>query len=253
VDDLVGQINERVGRGERVLVTTLTKRMAEDLAGYLQELGIKVHYLHSEVQTLERVEILRDLRLGAYDVVVGINLLREGLDLPEVSLVAILDADKEGFLRSDVALIQTIGRAARHVNGTAIMYADRITDSMARAIEETERRRMVQVDYNEKHGIVPATIVKEVRDLTDRVRRQAAPDQEAGVALEQLPEDELARLIRELERQMKVAAQDLEFEKAALLRDQIFELRAVLTEKEEAELPAWERDRRRARLEVEAE
>ena len=253
VDDLVGQINERVGRGERVLVTTLTKRMAEDLAGYLQELGIKVHYLHSEVQTLERVEILRDLRLGAYDVVVGINLLREGLDLPEVSLVAILDADKEGFLRSDVALIQTIGRAARHVNGTAIMYADRITDSMARAIEETERRRMVQVDYNEKHGIVPATIVKEVRDLTDRVRRRAAPDQEAGVALEQLPEDELARLIRELERQMKVAAQDLEFEKAALLRDQIFELRAVLTEKEEAELPAWERDRRRARLEVEAE
>jgi len=253
VDDLVGQINERVGRGERVLVTTLTKRMAEDLAGYLQELGIKVHYLHSEVQTLERVEILRDLRLGAYDVVVGINLLREGLDLPEVSLVAILDADKEGFLRSDVALIQTIGRAARHVNGTAIMYADRITDSMARAIEETERRRMVQVDYNEKHGIVPATVVKEVRDLTDRVRRRAAPDQEAGVALEQLPEDELARLIRELERQMKVAAQDLEFEKAALLRDQIFELRTVLTEKEEAELPAWERDRRRARLEVEAE
>jgi len=253
VDDLVGQINERVGRGERVLVTTLTKRMAEDLAGYLQELGIKVHYLHSEVQTLERVEILRDLRLGAYDVVVGINLLREGLDLPEVSLVAILDADKEGFLRSDVALIQTIGRAARHVNGTAIMYADHVTNSMARAIEETERRRTVQVDYNEKHGIVPATVVKEVRDLTDRVRRQAAPDQEAGVALEQLPEDELARLIRELERQMKVAAQDLEFEKAALLRDQIFELRAVLTEKEEAELPAWERDRRRARLEVEAE
>ena len=253
VDDLVGQINERVGRGERVLVTTLTKRMAEDLAGYLQELGIKVHYLHSEVQTLERVEILRDLRLGTYDVVVGINLLREGLDLPEVSLVAILDADKEGFLRSDVALIQTIGRAARHVNGTAIMYADHVTDSMARAIEETERRRMVQVDYNEKHGIVPATVVKEVRDLTDRVRRQAAPDQEAGVALVQLPEDELARLIRELERQMKVAAQDLAFEKAALLRDQIFELRAVLTEKEEAELPAWERDRRRARLEVEAE
>ena len=144
VDDLVGQINERVARGERVLVTTLTKRMAEDLADYLQELGIKVHYLHSEVQTLERVEILRDLRLGVYDVVVGINLLREGLDLPEVSLVAILDADKEGFLRSDTALIQTIGRAARHVNGTVIMYADRITDSMKRAIDETERRRKVQ-------------------------------------------------------------------------------------------------------------
>jgi len=251
VDDLVGQINERVGRGERVLVTTLTKRMAEDLASYLRELGIKVHYLHSEVQTLERVEILRDLRLGAYDVVVGINLLREGLDLPEVSLVAVLDADKEGFLRSDVALIQTIGRAARHVNGTAIMYADHLTNSMQRAIEETERRRKVQVQYNEEHGIIPATVVKEVRDLTDRVRRQAAPDQEAGLTLAQLPEDELARLIRELEKQMKAAAQDLEFEKAALLRDQIFELRAALSEKEQAEMPAWERERRLARLEAE--
>jgi excinuclease ABC subunit B len=251
VDDLVGQINERVARGERVLVTTLTKRMAEDLAGYLRELDIKVHYLHSEVQTLERVEILRDLRLGAYDVVVGINLLREGLDLPEVSLVAILDADKEGFLRSDTALIQTIGRAARHVSGTAVMYADRITDSMKRAIEETERRRKVQAAYNEEHGIVPATIVKEVRDLTDRVRREAAPEGEPGMALARLPADELARLIRELEKQMKAAAQDLEFEKAALLRDQIFELRAALVEQEEAELPAWERERRRARLQVE--
>jgi excinuclease ABC subunit B len=251
VDDLVGQINERVARGERVLVTTLTKRMAEDLAGYLRELDIKVHYLHSEVQTLERVEILRDLRLGAYDVVVGINLLREGLDLPEVSLVAILDADKEGFLRSDTALIQTIGRAARHVSGTAVMYADRITDSMKRAIEETERRRQVQAAYNEEHSIVPATIVKEVRDLTDRVRREAAPQGEPGMALARLPADELARLIRELEKQMKAAAQDLEFEKAALLRDQIFELRAALVEQEEAELPAWERERRRARLQVE--
>ena len=251
VDDLVGQINERVARGERVLVTTLTKRMAEDLAGYLRELDIKVHYLHSEVQTLERVEILRDLRLGTYDVVVGINLLREGLDLPEVSLVAILDADKEGFLRSDTALIQTTGRAARHVNGTAIMYADRITNSMKRAIEETERRREIQVAYNEEHGIVPATIVKEVRDLTARVRRQTVPDREPGLALAQLPRDELARLIRELEKQMKAAARDLEFEKAALLRDQVFELRAVLVEKEEAEMPAWERERRRARLEIE--
>jgi len=251
VDDLVGQINERVALGERVLVTTLTKRMAEDLAGYLRELGIKVHYLHSEVQTIERVEILRDLRLGAYDVVVGINLLREGLDLPEVSLVAVLDADKEGFLRSDVALIQTVGRAARHVNGTAIMYADRVTDSMKRAIEETERRRQIQVQYNEEHGIIPATIVKEVRDLTDRVRRQTAPDQEPGLALGQLPEDELDRLIRELERQMKAAAQDLEFEKAALLRDQIFELRAALAEKESADAPAWEQERRRARLGIE--
>ena len=251
VDDLVGQINERVGRGERVLVTTLTKRMAEDLAGYLQELGIKVHYLHSEVHTLERVEILRDLRLGAYDVVVGINLLREGLDLPEVSLVAILDADKEGFLRSDTALIQTVGRAARHVNGTAIMYADRITDSMQRAIEETERRRNVQIAHNEEHDIVPATIVKEIRDLTDRVRRETAPEQEPGLALTNLPKDELARLIRELEKQMNVAAKALEFEKAAMLRDQIFELRASLVEQEEAELPAWVRERRRARLGLE--
>jgi excinuclease ABC subunit B len=251
VDDLIGRINERVARGERVLVTTLTKRMAEDLASYLRELDVKVHYLHSEVQTLERVEILRDLRLGVYDVVVGINLLREGLDLPEVSLVAILDADKEGFLRSDTALIQTVGRAARHVEGTAIMYADRVTDSMKRAIEETERRRKIQMEYNEEHGIVPASIVKEVRDLTDRVRSEAAPDREPGLALTQLPKDELARLIRELERQMKAAAQDLEFEKAALLRDQIFELRAVLAEQEEAEMPAWERERRRARLGME--
>jgi excinuclease ABC subunit B len=182
---------------------------------------------------------------------VGINLLREGLDLPEVSLVAILDADKEGFLRSDTALIQTTGRAARHVNGTAIMYADRITASMQRAIEETERRRKVQTKYNEEHGIVPATIVKEVRDLTDRVRSEAAPDHEHGLALGQLPNDELARLIRELEKQMKAAAQALEFEKAALLRDQTFELRAVLVDKEEAEMPAWERERRRARLGVE--
>jgi excinuclease ABC subunit B len=250
VDDLVGQINERVGRGERVLVTTLTKRMAEDLADYLKELNIKVHYLHSEVHTLERVEILRDLRLGAYDVVVGINLLREGLDLPEVSLVAILDADKEGFLRSDTALIQTTGRAARHVNGTVIMYADRVTDSMRRAIEETERRRKVQVAYNEEHGIVPASIVKAVRDLTDRVRAETTALPEEELSLAQLPKDELAHLIRELERQMKAAAQDLEFEKAALLRDQILELRAVLADKEEAELPAWERERRRARLGV---
>ena len=251
VDDLVGQINERVGRGERVLVTTLTKRMSEDLSGYLRELGIKVHYLHSEVQTLERVEILRDLRLGAYDVVVGINLLREGLDLPEVSLVAILDADKEGFLRSGTALIQTTGRAARHVEGTVIMYADRITNSMERAIKETERRRKVQTKYNEEHGIVPASIVKAVRDLTDRMRSRAAPDHDPGLALPQLPKDELARLIRELEGQMKAAAQDLEFEKAALLRDQIFELRTALADKEEAELPAWERVRRRARLGME--
>ncbi len=241
VDDLIGRIRERVARGERVLVTTLTKRMAEDLADYLRELGIKVHYLHSEVQTIERVEILRDLRMGVYDVVVGINLLREGLDLPEVSLVAILDADKEGFLRSDTALIQTIGRTARHVHGTAVLYADRITDSMKRAMEETERRRAIQMKYNQEHGIVPTSIVKEIRDLTDRVRAQVA--REPGVPPSLMPRDELEKMIRELEKQMRKAAEELEFEKAAMLRDRIFELRAVLAEKEER-LPPWERDRR---------
>jgi excinuclease ABC subunit B len=247
VDDLIGQINERVARGERVLVTTLTKRMAEDLADYLREMDVNVHYLHSEVHTLERVEILRELRLGTYDVVVGINLLREGLDLPEVSLVAILDADKEGFLRSDTALIQTIGRAARHVEGTAILYADRVTDSMRRAIEETERRREIQIAYNEAHGIEPASIVKEVRDLTDRVRSHAAPEQAPDLPPAQLPREELDRLIRELRKQMKAAADELEFEKAAMLRDQIFELHAILAEKEEEALPAWERDRLQGR------
>jgi excinuclease ABC subunit B len=250
VDDLVGRINERLERGERVLVTTLTKRMAEDLSDYLRELDISVHYLHSEIQTIERVEILRDLRLGAYDVVVGVNLLREGLDLPEVSLVAILDADKEGFLRSDRALIQTMGRAARHVNGTAVLYADQITASMERAIDETERRREVQMAYNRAHGIKPASIVKEVRDLTDRVRRQAVQEEEADLSLAQLPKDELARMIRELKKQMERAADELAFEKAALLRDRILELREVLNEKEAAGVPAWERERRRARLGV---
>ena len=224
VDDLLSQIRARVERGERALVTTLTKRMSEDLADYLAELGTKVHYLHSEVQTLERVEILRDLRLGVYDVVVGINLLREGLDLPEVSLVAILDADKEGFLRSDTALIQTIGRAARHVNGQVIMYADKITDSMQRAIDETNRRRAVQEAYNEEHGIRPESIVKQVRDLTDRVRMVAEERGEYKIA-GGLPQSEIAYLIGELEAQMKEAAANLEYEKAALLRDQIFELR----------------------------
>ncbi|MFQ5856513.1 MAG: excinuclease ABC subunit UvrB [Anaerolineae bacterium] len=243
IDDLLAQINERVSRGERVLVTTLTKRMAEDLANFLAEHGIKVHYLHSEIQTLERVEILRDLRFGIYDVVVGINLLREGLDLPEVSLVAILDADKEGFLRSEQALIQTMGRAARHVNGTVIMYADEMTGSMQRAMDETERRRHKQVDYNEAHGIEPRSIVKEVKDLTDRVRRVAEERAEYHVAAE-LPKDELSRLIRDIEKQMKAAAAELEFEKAALLRDQLFELRKAIRDRDErADLPAWERIR----------
>jgi excinuclease ABC subunit B len=250
VDDLVGEIRKRVGVGERVLVTTLTKRMAEDLADYLQEVGVKVHYLHSEVQTLERVEILRDLRLGVYDVVVGINLLREGLDLPEVSLVAILDADKEGFLRSEQALIQTVGRAARHLHGTAIMYADAITDSMRRAIAETNRRRAKQEAHNAAHGIVPASIVKSVRDLTQRVMAERAVTQpRAGAALAEsgpeyhirptiLPRDETLRLIKDLERQMKAAAQDLEFEKAAALRDEIIELRRALQEQDTR--PIWE-------------
>jgi len=244
VDDLIGEINKRVQRHERVLVTTLTKRMAEDLSSYMRELGLNVNYLHSEVQTLDRVEILRDLRLGAYDVVVGVNLLREGLDLPEGSLVAILDADKEGFLRSDTALIQTIGRAARHVNGTAILYADKITDSMRRAIDETKRRQRIQRAYNEKHSITPASIVKDVHDLTDRVKREAAPEQGEEVGIRQLPKKDMERLIRELERQMKAAADKLEFEKAAMLRDQILELRAILADKEADEEPAWERERR---------
>jgi excinuclease ABC subunit B len=245
VDDLVAMINERVSRGQRVLVTTLTKRMAEDLADYLLELGIKVHYLHSEVQTLERVEILRDLRLGQYDVVVGINLLREGLDLPEVSLVAILDADKEGFLRSETALIQTIGRAARHVEGQVVMYADKITDAMKQAIDETNRRRQKQTVYNQVHGIVPETIIKEVYDLTDRVRAVAEERGEYRVG-QALPKDELTRLIKELEKQMKQAAEALEFEKAAMLRDQIFELRQTLAESDQ-DVPEWERIRRMAR------
>ncbi|MBC7232063.1 MAG: excinuclease ABC subunit UvrB [Chloroflexi bacterium] len=242
IDDLLGEINRRVQRGERVLVTTLTKRMAEDLADYLMEMGVKVHYLHSEIQTIERVQILRDLRLGVYDVVVGINLLREGLDLPEVSLVAILDADKEGFLRSKNSLIQTIGRAARHVHGQVIMYADNITESMQEAIDETNRRRQIQMRYNEEHHIVPTSIIKEIRDLTDRVRVVAEPRAEYVVSKD-IPKDELLRLIHELEKQMKAAAAQLEFEKAALLRDQIIELRRGL---EDETIPEWERVRKMA-------
>jgi excinuclease ABC subunit B len=251
VDDLVAEIRKRVAKGERVLVTTLTKRMAEDLADYLQELGIRVHYLHSEVQTIERIEILRDLRLGVYDVIVGINLLREGLDLPEVSLVAILDADKEGFLRSAQALIQTIGRAARHLHGTAIMYADNVTDAMKKAIDETNRRRKKQEDYNSAHGITPVSIIKSVRDLTQRLAAMGGGNARGtgGLAMAEdgpeyrarptvLPKDEANRLIKELEKQMKAAAQDLEFEKAAALRDQIIEIRQMLQEQDSR--PIWE-------------
>ncbi|MCC7022816.1 MAG: excinuclease ABC subunit UvrB [Thermomicrobiales bacterium] len=232
IDDLLGEINQRVALGQRTLVTTLTKRMAEDLADYLKEMGVRTHYLHSEIDTLERVEILRDLRLGVYDVVVGINLLREGLDLPEVSLVGILDADKEGYLRSEGSLIQTIGRAARHVDGQVIMYADAMTRSMRAAIDETYRRRAIQIEHNEKHGIVPQGIVKEIKDITERVR--AVAEEKAGYSageksgiIAEIPPDEMARMIKELESQMKAAARDLEFEKAALLRDQIIELRRI--------------------------
>ena len=244
VDDLIGEIKARVNAGERVLVTTLTKRMAEDLADYLLEMGIKVQYLHSEVETLERIGILRDLRLGVFDVIVGINLLREGLDLPEVSLVAILDADKEGFLRSDTALIQTIGRAARHVHGKVIMYADRITDSMRRAIDETNRRRKKQDDYNREHNIEPVGIIKGVYDLTARLTASADKDggkhgRDTTRSAASLPKKELERVIAELENQMKAAAKDLEFERAAVLRDQVYQLRVILAE--ESDLPGWKK------------
>lgn len=230
IDDLVEEIRQRVVKGQRSLVTTLTKRMAEDLADYLKEMGLRTHYLHSEVETLERIEILRDLRLGVYDVVVGINLLREGLDLPEVSLVAILDADKQGFLRSRDSLIQTMGRAARHIEGMAIMYADTVTEAMRAAIEETERRRNKQLEHNRVHNIVPVGISKHVKDLTDRVRAVAEAEgvYETGGVVEQMPRDEIVRLIKDLEVQMKQAAKMLEFEKAAALRDQVVELRRVM-------------------------
>ena len=252
IDDLLAEVNKRLERGERVLITTLTKRMAEDLADYMMELGLKVHYLHSEIETLERVEILRDLRLGVYDVVVGINLLREGLDLPEVSLVAILDADKEGFLRSRQALIQTIGRAARHINGQAIMYADTITDSMRFAIDETNRRRAKQRQYNDEHGIEPQSIVKQIKDLTSQMAasreekpklKKVAEERTPYMAATTMPPDEVEHLIKQLEQRMKTAAAELEFEKAAAFRDQIAELRAQLQAIQDAAdpRPAWEK------------
>ena len=226
IDDLLAEVRTRAERRERVLVTTLTKKMAEDLTDYLLEMDVKAHYLHSEIDTLERVDILRDLRQGVYDVVVGINLLREGLDLPEVSLVCILDADKEGFLRSGGSLIQTIGRAARHAGGRVIMYADTVTDSMRNALDETERRRAIQLAWNERHGIEPEGISKEIRDITDGLR--VAEESPAYVVATDLPRDELLRMIKELESQMKSAARELEFERAAQLRDQIVELRREL-------------------------
>ena len=236
IDDLLAEIHLRVEKGQRVLVTTLTKKMAEDLADYMQELSLKVHYLHSEIDTIERVEILRDLRLGVYDVVVGINLLREGLDLPEVSLVAILDADKEGFLRSQGSLIQTIGRAARHIEGSVIMYADTVTKSMQRAIDETNRRRKLQTAFNENHNITPRGIKKDVKTLSERIKAMSGSNAEAldgksvSVALAGIPKDEALRLIKDLESQMRGAAKQLEFEKAAQLRDQIIEIRRSMIE-----------------------
>jgi excinuclease ABC subunit B len=252
IDDLIAEVNRRIKRGERALITTLTKRMAEDLADYMLELGIKVHYLHSDIETLERVEILRDLRLGIFDVVVGINLLREGLDLPEVSLVAILDADKEGFLRSKQALIQTIGRAARHVNGTVLMYADNITEAIRYAIDETNRRRAKQQQYNEVHGIEPRSIVKQIKDLTEEVaasreegrrEKMVAESRAAYNITGAMPAHEIEHLISQLEKQMKAAAAELEFEKAAMYRDQIAELREQVRLIREAAdpRPAWER------------
>jgi excinuclease ABC subunit B len=230
VDDLMSEITLRIEAGERVLVTTLTKRMSEDLTDYLSEHGIKVRYLHSDIETVERVEIIRDLRLGMFDVLIGINLLREGLDIPEVSLVAILDADKEGFLRSERSLIQTIGRAARHINGKALLYADKITNSMRRAIDETDRRRTKQVAYNLAHGITPIGVQKRIRDIIDgvyqiddeRSQLKAAQTQAKYLAMSA---KEISKEVTRLEKEMLQAAKNLEFEKAADLRDQLKKLR----------------------------
>jgi excinuclease ABC subunit B len=233
VDDVLGEIRLRVERQERVLITTLTKRMSEQLTDYLTENGVKVRYLHSDIDTVERVEILRDLRLGVFDVLVGINLLREGLDIPEVSLVAILDADKEGFLRSERSLIQTIGRAARNLHGMAILYADQITDSMRRAIDETERRRAKQLAFNATHGITPRGVVKRIKDLIDGVYSEKAGKEAEQLAraaqqmdeLAEMSEKDLAREIKRLEKQMFEHARNLEFEQAARLRDQLTRLK----------------------------
>lgn len=228
IDDLMDEIQNRIQRNERVLITTLTKKMSEDLTDYLKEMGIKVQYLHSEIKTLERIEIIRELRVGTYDVLVGINLLREGLDIPEVSLVAILDADKEGFLRSERSLIQTIGRAARNSNGHVIMYADRITDSMAKALEETERRRTIQMEYNEKHNITPKTIQKEIRDVIRATQAAEEPESYLTKATKgkKLTKAEKITLLESLEKEMKDAAKALDFERAAELRDTILELKS---------------------------
>jgi excinuclease ABC subunit B len=243
IDDLMNEIRRRTDREERVLVTTLTKKMSEDLTDYLLEMGFKVRYLHSEVDTLERIQIIRDLRLGEYDVLVGVNLLREGLDLPEVSLVAILDADKEGFLRGETSLIQTIGRAARNVEGTVLMYADKVTQAMRAAIEETDRRREIQVAYNREHGITAETVVKGISDIAEFLQQEAKTPRgrrrsERRRPREEMEDHELERLIVELEEEMLAAAEDLRFEYAARLRDEIRDLRRDLAEARRNEAPA---------------
>ena len=230
IDDLIGEVNKEIANKHKILITTLTKRMAEDLTDYMRELGIRVRYLHSDIDTLERTEIVRDMRLDVFDVLVGINLLREGLDIPEITLVAILDADKEGFLRSETSLIQTIGRAARNAEGHVIMYADTITDSMRAALDETQRRREVQMAYNEEHGITPKTIQKAVRDLIAVSKKVAASEVQMEKDPESMSEKELEKLIKELEKQMKKAAADLNFEAAAELRDKLIELKKTLQE-----------------------
>ena len=224
IDDLIGEINSRTEKNERTLITTLTKKMAEDLTEYLRNVGIRVRYMHHDINSIERMEIIRDLRLGEFDVLVGINLLREGLDLPEVSLVAILDADKEGFLRSETSLIQTIGRAARNAGGVVIMYADTITPSMRRAIDETERRREKQIKYNEEHGVTPRTIIKDIRDLIE-ISREETSNRMVGEDGVKMTAREREKAIKKLEKEMVHASKMLEFEYAAVLRDRIIELR----------------------------
>ena len=230
IDDLIGEIKAEISKKNKVLVTTLTKRMAEDLTDYMREIGIRVKYLHSDIDTLERTEIIRDMRLDVFDVLVGINLLREGLDIPEITLVAILDADKEGFLRSETSLIQTIGRAARNSEGHVIMYADKVTDSMRLAIDETERRRKIQMAYNEEHGITPKTIQKAVRDQISISKKVAAEELKLEKDPESMSRKELEKLIGEVTKRMKKAAAELDFESAAELRDKLIELKQILNE-----------------------